>query len=136
VAKRLDGSRLKQHGGKPRQWLHYVRWDPAPAPPKRGHSSPPSATLLSHVLWPNGSMDQDATWYGGGPWPRPPVPPQKRVAQPPNFWLVCCGQTAGWIQMPHDTEVGLGAGNIVLGGGPSSPLKWGTSPTSHPMSCG
>ena len=23
------------------------------------------------VLWPNGWMDQDATWYGGWPWPRP-----------------------------------------------------------------
>ena len=23
------------------------------------------------VLWPNGWMDQDATWYGGRPWPRP-----------------------------------------------------------------
>jgi len=22
-------------------------------------------------LWPNGGMDQDATWYGGTPWPRP-----------------------------------------------------------------
>ena len=23
------------------------------------------------VLWPNGWMDQDATWYRGQPWPRP-----------------------------------------------------------------
>ena len=22
------------------------------------------------VLWPNSWMDQDATWYGGRPWPR------------------------------------------------------------------
>jgi len=24
-----------------------------------------------HVLWPNGCMDQDATWYGSRPWPMP-----------------------------------------------------------------
>jgi len=23
------------------------------------------------VLWPDGWMDQDDTWYGGRPWPRP-----------------------------------------------------------------
>jgi len=43
------------------------------------------------ILWPNGWMDQDGTWHGGGPrstthcarW-RPSSPPPKR-AQPPNF---------------------------------------------------
>jgi len=30
-------------------------------PKKRGDSSP---HFLAHVLWPNGWMDQDATWYG------------------------------------------------------------------------
>jgi len=36
--------------------------DPAPPPPK-GHSP----HFLVHVCWPNGWMDQDATWYGGRP---------------------------------------------------------------------
>jgi len=33
--------------------------DPAPLPPK-GHSPPPIFGL--YLLWPNGWMDQDATW--------------------------------------------------------------------------
>jgi len=32
-----------------------------------------------------------------------------------------CGQTAGWIKMPLDTEVGLGPGEIVLDGDPAPP---------------
>jgi len=41
--------------------------DPAPPPPK-GHSPSIFGPCL---LWPNGWMDQDATWYEGRPWPRP-----------------------------------------------------------------
>ena len=36
--------------------------DPDPSPPK-GHRS--SSLIGPYMLWPNGSMDQDATWYGG-----------------------------------------------------------------------
>ena len=32
---------------------------------------------------------------------------------------VYCGQMAGWIKMPLDTEVGLGSGSIVLDGDPT-----------------
>jgi len=51
-------------------------------------------------LWPNGWMDQDATWYGGRPRPRRverqcvrwgPDPP--KGAQPPSFGHWYCGQT-------------------------------------------
>jgi len=42
--------------------------DPA-LPQKRRHSSP-HPHFQSHVLWPNGWMDQDATWYGARPRPR------------------------------------------------------------------
>jgi len=35
--------------------------DPAP-PPQKGAQQPPT---LAHVYWPNGSVDQDITWYGG-----------------------------------------------------------------------
>jgi len=37
-------------------------------PPKKGHSPPLFGPCL---LWPNGWMDQDATWYEGRPRPRP-----------------------------------------------------------------
>jgi len=31
---------------------------------------PLSSLVCNGVLWPNGWTDQDATWYGGRPWPR------------------------------------------------------------------
>jgi len=43
------------------------------------------------VLWPNGWMDQDATWYGGKPLPRPhcvrrgPNYPMERGTAAPTF---------------------------------------------------
>jgi len=80
-------------------------------------------SILSHVLWANGCMDQDATWYGVRPRPRPycvtwgpSSPLKKRHSSPPNFLTVCCGQTAGWIKMRLRTEVDLGPGHIVLDG--------------------
>jgi len=57
------------------------------------------------VLWPKGSMDQDAIWYGGRPRPRPhcvrwgpssPSPPRKGAQQPQLFGarlsLLCRGR--------------------------------------------
>jgi len=72
-------------------------------------------------------MDQDETWHGGRPRPRPhcgrwgPNPnPKKRAQQPPQFLAhVCCGQTAGWIKMPLRREVDLGPGDTVLDGDPA-----------------
>jgi len=46
---------------------HCVRWDPAP--PKVGTAAPPPI-FGACLLWQNGWMDQDATWYGGRPRPR------------------------------------------------------------------
>jgi len=43
--------------------------DGDPSSPKRGDSSP--LHFSAHVLWPNGWMDQDATWYRDRPWPTP-----------------------------------------------------------------
>jgi len=43
------------------------------------------------VLWPNGWMDQDATWYGSRHWRRPhcirrvPSGPRKGHSTPPLF---------------------------------------------------
>jgi len=53
--------------------------DPSPTP--KGHSPSNFGPCL---LWPNGWMDQDATWYEGRPGPRPhcvtwgPSSPPKR----------------------------------------------------------
>jgi len=42
--------------------------DGDPAPPKG--SQPPPQFFGLCLLWPNGWMDQDVTWYGGRPQPR------------------------------------------------------------------
>jgi len=71
-------------------------------------------------------MDQESTWYGGRPWPRPhcvrwgPSSRQNGAYNPrPQFSAhVCCGQAAGWIKIPFGTEVGLSPGDIVLDGEP------------------
>jgi len=96
---------------------------------KKGHSSPPPL-FGACLLWPVGLMDQDATWCGSRPWPRPHcvrrerAPPQKG-AQSPIFRPVCCGQTAGWIKMPLGREVGYRPGDIMLHGNPAPLLKEG-----------
>jgi len=60
--------------------------NPASSSPKRGWSPPISGPCL---LWPNGWMDQDGTWHGGGPRSRPhcarcgPSSPPKKG--PPYF---------------------------------------------------
>jgi len=64
--------------------------DPAPYP-KRGVAPP---VLGPRLLWPNGYMDQDVTWYGGRPRPIRDIvfdvdtaAPIKRAHPPsPNFW--------------------------------------------------
>jgi len=47
------------------------------------------------VLWLNGWMDQDATWYSGKPRPRPRCvrwgPSSPKGAQHPNFWSMSVG---------------------------------------------
>ena len=56
------------------------------------------------VLWPNGWIDQDATWYEDRPWPRRrcvtwrSTSPPKKGAQPPQFSAdVCCGETVAHL---------------------------------------
>jgi len=43
------------------------------------------------------------------------APPQKE-AHPQFLAHMYCGETAGWIKMPLNTELGLGPGDIVLDG--------------------
>jgi len=64
------------------------------------------------VLWPNGWMDQDETWRGGKPQPRPhcirwgPRSPPLKGHSPQFSAHVCCGQMAGWIKILLGMEVG------------------------------
>ena len=83
------------------------------------------------ALWPNGWMDQNKTRHAGRSRSRPhcvvwgPSFPPK--GHSPQFSAhVCCGQTAGWINMPLGTEIDLGPGHIVLDGDP--PPKGNSSP--------
>jgi len=62
--------------------------DPAPSSPKGGHNP---ANFGPYLLWPNGWMDQDATWYVlyGDPAPyqkgghRPPISAHDYLAKRP-----------------------------------------------------
>ena len=87
-------------------------------PPQRGTAP---EIFGPYLLWPNGPMDQDATWYGGRPRRRqfcvrlgPCSPSAKGVGAPKFLAHVYCGQTAGWIKMALGMEVGLGPVHIVL----------------------
>jgi len=44
-------------------------------------------------------------------------------------FIVCSGQTAGWIKMSLGMEVGLGPGHIVLDGDLAPPKKGHNTPT-------
>jgi len=62
--------------------------------------------------------------------------PLPKGHSPPQFSAhICCGQTAGRIKMPIDTEVGFGPGNFVLDGDPAPlPKKGAESPNFRPIS--
>jgi len=94
------------------------------------------------VLWPNGWMDQDATWYGGRSRPRqhcfrwgPGSPHGKGYSSPHFSAHVCYGQTAGRIRIPLGTVGGPRPRRHCVTWGPSSPTERGTAaPTFRPMS--
>jgi len=97
---------------------------------EKGHSSP-------HFLHRVCSVDQGATCCRGGLGPghivfdedTTQLPPSKKTGRAPQFSAnVCCGQMAGWIEMPLSIEVGLGLGHIVLDGDPAIPPQRGTAP--------
>ena len=64
-AKRLDGS--KCHLVRRSTSAQATLLDGVAAPPRRGTAP----VFDSRLLWPNGWMDEDATWYGSRPRPRP-----------------------------------------------------------------
>jgi len=101
--------------------------DGDPAPPskkKEGHSP---IIFNPCLLWPNGWMHQDTTWYGGRPQPRRhcvrwgPSPPPLKGHSRQFSGHVRCGQMAAWIKMPLGIEVGLGPGDIALDLDPAPP---------------
>jgi len=97
--------------------------------PKRGHNQPIFGPFL---LWPNGWMHQDATWYGGRPQTRQVCsmgtkPSPQKGQSPPIFsprllWPNnCMNQDATWYG---------GLRDIVLDGDPAT----ATAPNFRPMS--
>ena len=91
------------------------------------------------LLWQNGWMDHDATWYGGKPrpwrrcvgWGRS-YPTSLKGHSPQLLVHAYCGQTAGWMKTPLCTVVEHSPGHIVLDGDPASPppRKGHSSPLS------
>jgi len=73
----------------------FVFYGDAANPRKKAHPSNP--TFGSCLLWPNGWMDEDATWYGSRPRPRPycirrgPSSPRKGHSSPLFSAHVYCG---------------------------------------------
>jgi len=66
--------------------------------------------FCSCLLWTNGYMDQDATWYGGRPWPRPhcvrwgpSFPAPKRGPTGPTFQPMWSN---GWMDQDTTWYVG------------------------------
>ena len=123
------------HRGRHWSSPHCARWGHS-SPPQKGAEPPP--IFGPSLLWPNGWMHQDATWYGGKPQPRDFVldgtqPPSPKGAEPhPILGHVYCGETAAWIIMPFGTEAGLGLRDIVFDVDPAIPRKKGhTHP--HPI---
>jgi len=106
--------------------------DVAPAPLPKNGAEPPSLPIFGPCpLWPNGWMDQDSIWHGGGPWSAPHCarwgpssPPQKGAGPLPAFAAhFYCGQMARCIKMPLGMEVGLSPGDFVLHRGSMSKYK-------------
>ena len=68
--------------------------------PKKRTSPPLFGPCL---LWPNGSMNQEATWYGGRPRPRPhcvrldPAPPPNKKATAAHIFGPCLLWPNGWM---------------------------------------
>ena len=58
------------------------------------------------------------------------LPPPKMGTYPEFSAHICCGQMAGWVNMPLEMEVGLGPGDFVLDGYRAPPQQIGGSAPS------
>jgi len=105
------------------------------APPKG--AQPP--ILGPYLLWSNGWMDQDATWYGGSARPRPYCKmgtqlhrPERGTAPLPPIFGPSLLWSNGWMdQDALGTEVGLSPDHIMLDGDPKTQLRKGHNNPSH-----
>ena len=101
------------HGGRPRPWPHCVRWGPSSLPRPMSVVAKGLDGSRCHLVWRYSIGPGDCVRWG-------PAPPER--AQSPEFLAhVYSRQTAGWINIPLGTEVGLGLGDIVLDEEPSPP---------------
>jgi len=114
--------------------------DQAPFPKKAEPFFPIFGPCL---LWPNGWMDQDGTWHGGGSWSGPhcvrwyPAPLPKKGAEPPIFDPRLLWPNGCMDQDALGREVGLDLRDIVLDGDPALPSLKGHSPQfSANVRCG
>ena len=110
-----------RYAGRPRPWLHCVRWGPSSPSPKGAQP----LIFGPCPLWPNGWMDQDGTWHGDGPLSRPHCARWGTSSRPtkgaesPNFRPILLSRN-GWMNQDGTWH----------GGGPwSKPHcnKWGRS---------
>jgi len=112
------------------------------APPKKRGTSPPIFLIGPCLLWPNSWMDQDETWHGGRPRPRPhcvrwgPSSPSPKGAQPQPQSLahmfVVSKRLDGSI-MPLGMEVGHRPVGTEVSVGPGKPLSSQEKGAQHPQ---
>ena len=95
--------------------------DPAAPFPKRRQS--PTPIFGPCLLWPNGWMDQDGTWHGGGPRSRPHCarwglssPPQIRGHSPQYTHISIVVKLLDASRCQVGMKVGLVPGHTVLDG--------------------
>jgi len=113
--------------------------DGDPASPHPKAAEPPISG--PYLLWPNGWMDKDGTWYGGKPQPSDVVlhgdlaPPIKGARPPvfgpcllwPNGWM---DQVSTWYGSRHHPRP------LCVRRGPSSPPReWCTAAPSFRPTC-
>ena len=100
-----------------------------PVPPNKRGVQPPNFRPMSPqifgscLLWPNGRMDQCATWYGGRPRPRRlcvrwgPSSPKKKGHSPHPISVPCLLWPNGRMDQDATWYGGnLGPGDVVLDG--------------------
>ena len=92
------------------------------------HLAPTPQIFGPCLFWPNGWLDQNATWPRRHCVRWGPITPKRGDISPPLFWPMFCGQIARWITMPLGTELGLGPHHIVLHEDLAAPQKRGHSP--------
>ena len=104
--------------------------------PHKGGGAPSPINFGPFLLWPNGWMYQDATWYGGRPQPRglcvrwgPSRPLLKRRRSPPIF-DPCLLWPNGWMDQDGTWRGGRprSSPHCARWGRSSPPQKRGQSP--------